>query len=47
MKRLKTTTQWPKTIEKPNIGDIKLVVIEHQKTWHKLSKPIRQAEKVS
>ena len=35
-----------KTFENPNIVDIKLVIIEHPKTSHKLSKTIRQCEKV-
>ena len=32
---------------KPNIVDIKSSITEHSKTSHKLSKTIRQAEKVS
>ena len=40
-------TYQPKTFENPKIVDIKSVITENPKTWHKLSKPIRQAEKVS
>ena len=47
VKQSKIITQKPKTFENPNIVDIKLVIIEHLKTSHKLSKTIRQAEKVS
>ena len=47
MKRSKTTTQQPKAIENPNITDLKSVFIEHPKIFGKLSKTIRQAEKVS
>ena len=36
-----------KTFENPNIVNIKSVIIEHPKTSHKLSKTIRQTEKVS
>ena len=36
-----------KTFENPNIVDIKSTITEHPKTWHKLSKIIIQAEKVS
>ena len=36
----------PKTLENPNIVDIKSVIIAHPKTLHKLSKTIKQAEKV-
>ena len=43
----KITTQQLKTVENPNIVDIKLVVIEHPKTLHKLPKEICQAGKVS
>ena len=43
----KITTQQLKTVENPNIVDIKLVVIEHPKTLHKLPKEIWQAGKVS
>ena len=34
-------------MENPNIADTKSVIIEHPKTSHKLSKTVRQAEKVS
>ena len=47
MKRSKITTQQPKAIENPNITDLKSVFIEHPKIFGKLSKTIRQAEKVS
>ena len=36
----------PKTFENPKIIDIKSVITEHRKTSHKLSKTVRQAEKV-
>ena len=36
-----------KTFESPNIVHIKLVITEHPKTSHKLSKTLRPAEKVS
>ena len=36
----------PKTFENPNIVDIKSVTTERPETLHKLSKTIRQAEKV-
>ena len=35
-----------KNFENPNIVDKKSVITEHPKTSHKLSKTIRQAEKV-
>ena len=35
-----------KTFENPNIVDTKSVITKHLKTSHKLSKTIRQAEKV-
>ena len=47
MKQSKIITQEPKPFENPNIGDIKSVTIKHPKTSRKLSKTIRQAEKVS
>ena len=47
IKRSKTITQQPKAIENPSISDIKLVIIEHRKASYKLSKSIRQAEKLS
>ena len=40
-------TQQSKTIENPNITDIKSVSIEHPKTSRKFSKIIRQTKKVS
>ena len=43
----KISTQQPKTIENPNIGGTKSVIIEHLKTSHKLSKAIRQGQEVS
>ena len=43
----KNIIQKPKAIEKPNMVDIKPVIIGHQKTSHKLSKTVTQAEKVS
>ena len=39
-------TYQPKTFENSNIVDTKSVITEHPKTSHKLSKTIRQAEKV-
>ena len=47
VKQSKIIIQQPKTFENPNIADIKLVIIEHPKTSHKLSKTMRQAEKAS
>ena len=46
VKQSEIITYQPKTFENPNIVDIKSVIIEHPKTSHKLSKSIRQAEKV-
>ena len=46
VKQSKIITHQPETFEKPNIVDIKPVIIEHPKTSHKLSRTIRQAEKV-
>ena len=53
---LKKNTKWvkqpkiiayqPKTVENPNIVDIKSIITEHPKTSHKSSKTIRQAKKV-
>ena len=40
-------THQPKTIENPNIVDIKSAFIEHSKTSLKVSKAISQAEKFS
>ena len=51
-KNTKSVEQWdiityqPKFFENLNIVDIKSVITEHPKTSHKLSKTIRQAEKV-
>ena len=51
-KNRKSVKQWeiinfqPKTFKNPNNVDINSVITEHQKTSHKLSKTIRQAEKV-
>ena len=45
-KRSKIINQQLKAIENPNNVDIKSVIIEHPKTFPKLSKTIRQAEKV-
>ena len=39
-------TYQPKTFGNPNIFDIKSVIAEHPKTLHKLTKALRQAEKV-
>ena len=47
LKRSKSNTQQPKTIQNTNIADIKSVIIEHPKIVHKSSKAVRQAEKVS
>ena len=47
IKQPKIIFQLPKTIEKPNIVDIKSVNIEYPKTLNKVSKPMRQAKKVS
>ena len=43
----KKITYQPNTFENPNIVDIKSVIIEHSQISHKLSKAIRQTEKVS
>ena len=47
LKRLKTINYQPKTLENPNIVDIKLFNIDQPKTSGKFSKTIRQAENVS
>ena len=47
VKQWKIITQQSKTLENPNIVDIKLVIIEHPKTLHKLSKTIRHSQKDS
>ena len=46
VKKLQIFTYQKKTFENSNIVDIKPVITEHPKTLHKLSKTIRQAEKV-
>ena len=47
VKESKIMTRQPKALENSNIFYIWSVFIEHPKTSHKLSKTIRQAEKVS
>ena len=47
VKRSKIITQLPKTIENPNIIDIKLVTVEHPETSCIFSKTIKQSKKVS
>ena len=42
----KIITKQRKTFENPNTVDTKSIIIEHPKTFHKLSKTIRQVEKV-
>ena len=46
-KRIKKNYSTTKTTENLNIVDIKLVPIKHPNTSHKLSKVIKQSEKVS
>ena len=46
-KTIKINFQQPQTLEKPNIVDIKSAIIEYPKTFHKLSKAIMHAEKIS
>ena len=46
-KTIKYSYSQPKTFEKPNIVKTKSITTENPKTSHKLSKTIRQAEKVS
>ena len=46
IKQAEIITYQPKTFENPNIVDITSIITEHPKTSHKLSKTIRQAEKV-
>ena len=46
VKQSKIITYQPKSFKSPNIVDIKSFISEHPKTSHKLSKTIRQAEKV-
>ena len=38
--------QQQKTLENPNIVDIKSVFLEHRKNFHKLLKTIKQGKKV-
>ena len=47
VKQSKIITQQQKVFENPNILYIKSVITEHTKTSHKLSKTIRQIEKIS
>ena len=47
VKQSKIIFKQPKTLENKSIVDIKLVTIEHPKTFLKVSKSIRQAEKAS
>ena len=46
VKQSKITTYQSNTFENPNLVDIKSIITEHPKTSDKLSKTIRQAEKV-
>ena len=46
-KWLEIITRQPKSLEISNIVDIKSAIIEHPKTFHKLSKTIIRVEKVS
>ena len=46
VKQLEIITYQPKTFENLNIIDIESIIAEHSKTSLKLSKSIRQAEKV-
>ena len=46
-KKSKIIGQQAKTIENPNIVDIRSAIIKHLKTSHKLPKSIKQAKKVS
>ena len=46
VKQSKIITYQPKTFENPNVVDVKSVITENPKTSHKLSKTIRQANKV-
>ena len=45
-KQSEIVTCQPKTFENPSIVDTKSIITEHPKTSHKLSKTIRQVEKV-
>ena len=40
-------TYQPRTFQNPNIVDINSIITGNSKTSHKLSKTVRQAEKVS
>ena len=46
LKQSQVISNQPKTFQNPNITDTKSVITEHPKTSNKLSKAIRQAEKV-
>ena len=46
VKQFNIITYQPKTSESTNILDIKSIITDHPKTSHKLSKTVRQAEKV-
>ena len=46
-KRLKSNCSTTRNLRNPDIVDITLAIIDHPKTFDKLSKNIRQAEKVS
>ena len=46
VKQSEKITYQSKTFENPNIVDIKSIIAEHPRALHKLSKTIRQAEKV-
>ena len=45
-KQSEIITYQPKAFENPNIVDIKSVIAEYPKTLHKLSRTLRNAEKV-
>ena len=45
--RSKRISQQPKTLENLNIVNTKSAIAEHPKTYHKLFKTIKQAEKLS
>ena len=46
VKQSKIITQQPKSFENPNIVDIRLVIIEHSNTFHKLSETIIQTDNI-
>ena len=46
LKQSEIISYQPKNLKNTNIVDIKSVIIEYPKTSHKLSKTLRQAEKV-